>query len=78
MTGGSWSLRDPAPKIAIKEQVCVQHWTSGVDGGLPTVRVTLLAPAAGHTAANTPHQQSIAGTDRRTPYHYCYIDRAAY
>jgi len=42
MTGGSWSLRDPAPKIAIKEQVCVQHWTSGVDGGLPTVRVTLL------------------------------------
>lgn len=78
MTGGSWSLRDPAPEIAIKEQVCVQHCTSGVHGGLPTVRVTLLAPAAGHTAANTPHQQSIAGTDRRTAYHYCYIDRAAY
>ena len=27
MTDGSWSLRDPAPEIAIKEQVCVQHWT---------------------------------------------------
>jgi len=33
MTGGSWSLRDPAPKIAIKEQVCLHHWTSGVECG---------------------------------------------